>query len=68
MQPQIPQAVKVTGDTTALAALAGWFVGVLPTVATLITVLWFGILITEKLTGKPFHELVRCAYRKVFPS
>ena len=68
MQPQVQQAIKTTGDTTALAALGGWFVGVLPIVATLFTVIWFGILITEKITGKAFHELVRCAYRKVFPS
>mgnify|MGYP001569179907 FL=1 len=46
MQPQLQQAVKVTGDTTALAALGGWFVGVLPIIATLFTVIWFGILIT----------------------
>ena len=64
MQPQIQQAVKGTGDTTALAALGGWFVGVLPIIATLFTVIWFGILITEKVTGKSFHELVLCAWQR----
>lgn len=58
---QTQQVVKATGDTTALAALGGWFIGVLPIIATLFTVIWFGILITEKITGKPFNELVRCA-------
>jgi len=65
MQPQIQQTVKATGDVTALAALGGWFVGILPTIATLITVVWFTILIIEKVTGKPFSELVRCAWRKL---
>lgn len=68
MQPQVEQAIKITGDTAALTALVGWFIGALPTIATLFTVIWFGILITEKITGKAFHELVRCAYRKVFGS
>ena len=63
MQPQI---VRATGDLTAWGALIGWFVGVLPSIATGLTALWFGILIMEKLTGKSFHELVRCAWRKLF--
>ena len=65
MTPQIQQAVKTTGDISALGALGGWFVGVLPIIATLFTVIWFGILITEKLTGKPFHQMVLCAWNKL---
>lgn len=62
---QTQQLIKTAGDTTALAALGGWLAGVLPTIATLFTVIWFAILITEKVTGKPFAELVRCVWRKL---
>jgi hypothetical protein len=65
MAPQAQQALKTGGDLSAIGALAGWFAGLLPTVATLFTVIWFGILITEKVTGKPFAELVRCAWGKI---
>ena len=65
MQPQVQQLAKGTGDITAWGALIGWFVGALPAIATSLTALWFLILITEKVTGKQFHELVRCAWRKL---
>ena len=61
MQPQAQQVIKSAGDVTAIGALAGWFVGILPVIATSVTALWFTILIIEKFTGKQFHELVRCA-------
>lgn len=63
---QFQPIAKATGDITAWGALIGWFVGVLPSIATALTAVWFAILITEKLTGKPFNELVRCAWRKLF--
>ena len=66
MPPQALQAARATGDVTAWGALIGWFVGVLPSVATGLTATWFAILITEKVTGKPFSELVRYAWRKLF--
>mgnify|MGYP001612452218 CR=1 FL=1 len=65
MNPQIQPIVKATGDITAWGALIGWFVGVLPSVATGLTALWFAILILEKFTGKPFHEVVRCTWNKL---
>ena len=65
MQPQVQQLTKGAGDITAWGALIGWFFGVLPSIATGLTALWFLILITEKVTGKQFHELVRCAWRKL---
>jgi len=65
MAPQTQQALKMGGDASAIGALAGWFVGILPTIATLFTVIWFAILITEKVTGRPFAELVRCAWSKI---
>ena len=63
---QAQQVVKAGGDLTAWGALIGWFVGVLPSIATGLTALWFAILILEKATGKPFNEMVRCAWRKLF--
>ena len=65
MSPQTQQIVNNTGNTASLAALGGWFIGVLPVAATVLTVIWFSILILEKITGKRFHELVMCAWRKI---
>ena len=62
MTPQMQIVAKTSGDVTAWGALIGWFVGVLPNIATALTVLWFAILIAEKITGKPMNELVKCAY------
>lgn len=58
--------VDISGHASAWTALIGWVVGALPSVATAVTIVWFVILIIEKVTGKPFHDLVRCAWRKVF--
>lgn len=66
MQSQLQQAVKTTGDVSAYGAFFGWLVGILPSIATLVTVLWFTVLLVEKFTGKQFHELVRCAWIKIF--
>ena len=65
MSPQTQQIVNTTGNTASLAALGGWLAGVLPGIATTLTAVWFGILITEKITGKRFHDLVVCAWRKI---
>lgn len=56
---------EVVGNTTALGAFGGWLVGILPAIATGLTVIWFAILITEKVTGRQFVELVRCARGKL---
>lgn len=60
------QAIEVAGHTSAATAFIGWVAGILPALATLVTLLWFSILITEKITGKTFHELVICVWRKLF--
>lgn len=66
MQSKTQQAVEFSGHASAWTAFIGWFVGILPSVATAVTIVWFCILITEKFTGKPFHDLVRCAWSKLF--
>ena len=65
MSPQMQQIVNNTGNTASLAALGGWFIGVLPVIATTLTAVWFSILITEKITGKQLHELVIYVWRKI---
>ena len=62
---QVQPVIQVVGNTTALAAFGGWLVGILPPIATGLTAIWFAILITEKVTGKKFHELVFCALTKI---
>lgn len=57
--------VDISGHASAWTALIGWAVGALPSIATLVTIVWFSILIVEKVAGKPFHELVRCAWKKI---
>jgi len=59
------QIIKPVGDVTALSALAGWIVGILPSIATLFTIIWFGILITEKVTGRQFVDIVRSVCRRI---
>lgn len=59
-------AIDVSGHASAWTAFLGWFVGLLPALATSVTIVWFCILITEKVTGKPFHELVKYAWTKIF--
>ena len=65
MTPQGQQTVEVAGHAAGLGALGGWIAGVLPPLATLVTFIWFSILIVEKVTGKQFVEIVRCAWRKL---
>jgi hypothetical protein len=55
-------AARTAGDVTALSALAGWFVGILPSLATLVTALWFSLLIIEKLTGRSMHSILCSAW------
>jgi hypothetical protein len=64
-QQSVEQTVRSTGDITAYGAFIGWLVGILPSIATLVTAMWFTILIIEKITGKPFHQMVRCAWNKL---
>jgi len=65
MQPQVQQIVKSAGDVTAYGTAVATLVGWLPHIAALFSVLWLGMQMLEKITGKPFHELVRCVWRKL---
>lgn len=59
------QQIKVGADMTASVITGGALLGWLPHISAVLGILWFAIQITEKFTGKPFSELVRCAYRHV---
>jgi hypothetical protein len=52
--------VDITAYGTAVATLLGW----LPHIAALFSLIYFAIQITEKVAGKPFHELLRRAWQK----
>ena len=66
MLAQMIQVAKGTTDVaaygTVLATLTGW----LPPLAALFSILWLGMQMLEKITGVPFHQLVRCVWRRIF--
>jgi len=65
MQPQTQQLIKNVADGTAYGTVVATLVGWLPAIAAGFTVLWLGMQMTEKIAGRPFHDLVRCAWRKL---
>lgn len=60
MQPQtlLKSATDVTAYGTVVATVIGW----LPAIAALFSIIWLSMQMAEKVTGKTFHELVRCAW------
>lgn len=62
MQPQ--QVVKHGADGMASVVTAAALMGWLPVISAALGIVWFAIQITEKLTGKPFVETLRCVYRR----
>ena len=65
MQPQTQQVLKSTGDVTAYSAVIGSLLGWLPSIAAGFTIIWLGMQMIEKITGKHFHELVVCAWKRL---
>ena len=65
MAPQAQQIIKGAGDATAYGTAVATLVGWLPAIAALFTVIWLGMQMVEKVVGKPFHELVRCAWKRI---
>jgi carbon monoxide dehydrogenase subunit G len=65
MQPQVQQIMKSTGDVTAYGAVVGTLMGWLPAIAAGFTIIWLGMQMLEKITGKAFHELVACVWKKI---
>lgn len=59
---QTQQAIKVTGDATAYGTAVATLVGWLPNIAALLSILWFAIQITEKVTGRTLHDMLRCRW------
>lgn len=50
----VQNVVDATPHVGVIAALAGW----LPPIAAAFSIIWIGLQITEKVTGRPMHELL----------
>lgn len=46
--------IDATPHVGVIAALAGW----LPPIAAALSIVWIALQITEKVTGRPMHELL----------
>lgn len=46
--------IDATPHVGVIAALAGW----LPPIAAAFSIVWIALQITEKVTGRPMHELL----------
>jgi hypothetical protein len=62
---QAQQTVKHGADGVAALVTGASFLGWLPHISAVLGIIWFGIQITEKVTGKPFAEIVRCVLKRV---
>ena len=62
---QTEQTIKTVVDASAYSTLIATLIGWLPSIAALFSITWFAIQITEKATGKSFHELLRGVCDKV---
>lgn len=62
---QAQQIVKTTGDALAHTTVVATILGYLPGIAALFSILWLAMQMTEKIVGKPFHEIVRCVCASV---
>lgn len=57
--------LKTMGDVTAYGTVVATLFGWLPNIAALFSIIWLGMQMTEKITGKTFHELILCAWDKL---
>lgn len=63
MNDNVKHGIDAAAIGNMVATLMGW----LPPLAAGLTVLWLAIQITEKVVGKPFSEVVRCAFARFRP-
>lgn len=50
----VQQSIDAVPHIGVVAALAGW----LPPIAAALSIVWIALQITEKVTGRPMHELL----------
>ena len=62
---QNEQVVKGVVDVAAYSTVGATLLGWLPAISSIFAILWFSLQITEKVVGKPFHELVKCVWQWV---
>lgn len=51
--------LKLAGDVAATSVTVATLFQWLPAIAALFAIIWYGINVTEKVTGKPFSELMK---------
>ena len=66
METQDPQTViKAATDVFSLAVLLGWAADLLPSIATLVTIVWLGIQIWQSRVGQYHVECIRRRIAKI---
>ena len=66
MQSHLIQTAKSVTDVVAYGTVFATLLDVLPAISSLFAIVWFGMQMIEKITGTPFHQLVRCVWRRIF--
>lgn len=51
--------VKLAGDVAATSVTVATLFQWLPAIAAVFAIIWYAVNLTEKVTGKPFSELVK---------
>jgi len=62
---QASQIVKTAGDAAAHTTVVATILGYLPGIAALFSILWLAMQMSEKIAGKPFHQIVRCGIERI---
>jgi len=60
-------SVRQIGDSIAATGVVATLVGLLPAIAALLSVVWFALQITEKLTGKTIPVLLKNLWKYLRP-
>lgn len=56
MREDIQQTIDHIGDASAVTVGVSTFLGLLPAIAALFTIIWLGVRIWEAITGETFHH------------
>ena len=60
-------SIRQIGDGIAATGVVATLVGLLPAIAALLSIVWFALQITEKLTGKTIHALLKNLWKYLRP-
>jgi chromate transport protein ChrA len=56
--------LKATGDTMAVGAIIGTFLGWLPSIAAILSILWFIVQLYESQTGQRIFTWLRSLFQR----